>query len=166
MRGLAAMKHINLTQGKIAIVDDEDFDDLSKFKWHALRQRDGSFCACRMSGRPKRQRVYMHRQILCVVDRQFFVDHKNHNPLDNRRSNIRIATPAQNRHNSRPNNVKKTSKFLGVSWSKEHKSFRVALSINGKQQIIARSADEVEAAKLYNEAARKHYGEFAYINKI
>lgn len=166
MRGLAAMKYINLTQGQVAIVDAIDFVSLSKFKWHALRQRDGSFCACRMSQRPNRQRIYMHREIMGVVDRQFFVDHKNHNTLDNRRINIRIATPAQNRHNSRPNNEKKTSKYLGVSWSQAHKSYRVVLAVNGKQQVIARSVDERRAARIYNKAAKEHYGEFAYLNKL
>lgn len=162
----AIMKHIQLTQGQFAIVSDRDYLPLIKYKWHALNIGRG-YVACRMDGkRPNRIRIYMHRQILCVSDPRLFVDHKNHCTLDNQRSNIRIATAKQNRHNSRGNNEPKSSKYKGVSYDKRDKVFVVQLAVDGRQRKVGRSKDELTAAKIYNQAALKYYGRFAYINEI
>lgn len=158
------MKRISLTQGQFAIVSDKDYKSLIVFKWHALKLKHG-FVACRMEGlRPNRIRVYMHRQIMGAID--LFVDHKNHNTLDNRRNNLRFATPAQNRHNSRPNNQPKSSRFLGVSFDQSQKLFVAQISIDGRPTKVGRFKDEITAAIRYNKAAKKHYGEFAYLNDI
>ena len=97
---------------------------------------------------------------------QLFVDHKNHNTLDNRRGNLRFATAAQNRHNSRPNNELKTSRFLGVSLDQSTQLFVAQLSVNGRPTKVGRFKDEVTAALKFNEAAKKHYGEYAYLNEV
>lgn len=160
------MKRIALTQGLYATIDEVDFDRVSSHKWHALRQRRGIF-ACTMVGKkPSRKRVYMHRYILGVEQPTTLVDHIDHNQLNNTRSNLRLATHAQNRHNSRANDELKTSKYLGVSYCKKRSAFVAQLSVNGKRLIAGKSKDENEAAILYNIAAKLHYGEFANLNVI
>lgn len=159
------MKRIELTQGKFAIVSNEDYHSLSGYKWHTLKCKHG-FVACRMEGiRPNRVRVYMHRQIMGVNDSCIFVDHKDHDTLNNMRSNLRLATPAQNRHNSRPNRQPKTSRFLGVSFDEKENLFVAQVSVNGKPKKW-RFKDEISAALKYNAAAKEHYGEFAYLNQL
>lgn len=93
------------------------------------------------------------------------IDHINHNPLDNRKCNLRICSFKQNRHNS--TSVKNSSsKYMGVSYDKRRGYFRVQLAINGKQKELGRFQNEIDAAKFYNEQAIKHYGEFANLNNI
>lgn len=164
------MKLIPLTQNQFAIVDDDSFESLSKYKWHALKFKAG-FVACRMErltvGIDGRKRIYMHRQIMGFNHSSLpLIDHKDHNTLNNQKGNLRLATHAQNRHNSRANNEVKTSKYLGVSYDKGKKKYRVALVVKGKQKTIGRFKTEIAAAKAYNDAAKIHYGEFAIMNQI
>ena len=80
------MKTITLTQGKVALVDDEDFEELCKHKWCANR-RAGMYYVLRRVTLPtgKQISILMHRQILGLTDPKIFTDHINHDPLDNRR---------------------------------------------------------------------------------
>ena len=159
------MKEIPLTQGEFAIVDDVDYDWLSQWKWHA-RKEGLNFYAARNP--PKKSgntaKIYMSRQILrlhCGDSRES--DHINHNTLDNRRGELRICTHQQNLRNRKsfPN---KTSRFKGVNWCKRLKNWQVAIRATGKTIYLGRFKDEKEAALAYNKAAKKYYGEFAYLN--
>ena len=89
------IKLIPLTQGKFAIVDAEDYDRLSQYKWQAEKHKT-TFYAKRKS---KYKSIKMHREIL-KPSNGMICDHKNHNGLDNRRCNIRLCTHAQNQHNT------------------------------------------------------------------
>lgn len=95
-------------------------------------------------------------------------DHKNRNKLDNRRSNLRICTSSQNHQNSRARakRAKIHSRFKGVCWDKENNKWRVGLRLNYKAVDVGRFTDEIEAAKAYDEAARKAFGEFALTNFV
>lgn len=101
------MKEIKLTKGQVAIVDDEDFEELNKYKWHATKHRN-AFYARRANYGKRPHQVYMHRQILEGVK---IVDHINLNSLDNRRSNLRSVNPSQSCLNR---NIKNKSGFRGV----------------------------------------------------
>lgn len=91
------------------------------------------------------------------------VDHINHNGLDNRKANLRIATFSENRRNSRK--AKDTSsKYKGVSWHKNNKKWHAGININGRRKHLGSFDDEIQAAKAYDEVARKYHGEFSSLN--
>ncbi len=94
--------------------------------------------------------------------REFVIDHIDRNPLDNRRANLRLATIAQNNMNkrSRPG----VSKFKGVIYRARKKLWVARITVNRKRKYIKSCKSEIDAAKAYDEAAKKYYGQFAYLN--
>jgi hypothetical protein len=161
------MKQIPLTQGKIALVDDADFEWLSQFKWYAQKTTYGGYtaargCSCWLN--KKLHMILMHRQITSCPF-QSIIDHKNHNPLDNRRINLRICSRTENNRNSNIS-LRNTSGFKGVIWDKVLKKWRTRICFNKKQKHIGLYTTKVEAAKSYNDAAIKYFGEYANLNNI
>ena len=159
-----AFRRIPLTQGKYAIVDPEDFERLNKHKWHAVKQSN-TYYAIRCFG-PAKKTTYirMHREVIHPPD-HLVVDHINHNGLDNRKANIRPATRSQNNFNRLIIKRKGlSSKYKGVAWKKEKKKWRVQMHFNGKLIFLGYFKDEIQAAKEYDKAAKKYYGEFAFLN--
>lgn len=166
------MKLISLTQGKFAMVDDEDYDFLMQWKWCAssaigrnTRYATRSELYTKNKLRPC---VKMHRVILKITDPNTKVDHINHDGLDNQKINLRIGTHAQNMMNRTGYG---RSKYLGVSAdsssAKGGKIRWVARVSHQKKRIHLGVFDnEIDAALAYNEAAEKYYGEFANLNKI
>lgn len=127
------MKTILLSQGKFAIVDDEDYEKLSKYKWCA-NNRHGCWYAVRTSNK---KIIRMHRQILGLKKGDGMkTDHVNHNGLDNRRCNLRICTLAENNHNRQRNKKWRSSKFKGVSWDKKMEKWRTQICYNYKLTYI------------------------------
>ena len=112
------MKEIKLTRNQIALVDDEDFDRLSQFKWHVsktgFKKENYTWYAVRTKVTTKHETIFMHREVLGLTGKPERIDHADHNGLNNQKSNLRIATLSQNQANRRllPNN--KTG-FKGVS---------------------------------------------------
>ena len=161
------MKKIKLTQGKYALVDDEDFERLNHYKWFA--QRSGNtFYAVRniTTGKGKQKTISMHRVILSLGfgDPQK-VDHKNHYGLDNRRDNLRICTHRQNMQNMNPHK-NGSSAYKGVWWSKEKQKWLAAIRVNGKLKHLGIFVSEREAAKAYDKAAVELFGNYAQVNKV
>jgi len=141
-------RKIPLTRGKFAIVDPEDYYQLSRYKWHT-EKTSSTFYASR--GCSKRHRKsgfirFMHRYII-KAPRNMCVDHINHNGLDNRKANLRLATSAQNSRNRKKNTTKTTSKYKGVFWSKKRKKWLAQIVLNKKQSYLGLFEDETEAAK-------------------
>jgi len=112
--------------------------------------------------RVKRKTIMMHRFIL-NAPRHLVVDHINHNGLDNRKSNLRLCTRAENSRNRRSFN-NKSSRYKGVSWDKQRKLFLAAIRCNGKYYNLGRFKSETAAAKAYDKKTRELFGEFAYLN--
>ena len=159
-------RRIPLNQGKYAIVDSDDYERLRKYKWY-VSKRSNTFYAIRHKWLPEQKRhttVSMHREIIEVPD-GMFVDHINHRGLDNRKANVRPATPADNARNARyPKRKNATSKYRGVWYNKKKKRFRAVIGINNTRKIIGNYKNEIDAAKAYDKAAKKYYGEFAMLN--
>lgn len=159
------MKKIPLTQGKFALVDDADYDELSRSKWHAVKAHK-TFYACRAALNPatgiKTNKQSMHRQIL-MPKGNLVVDHINHNGLDNQRSNIRVCSHTENMRN-REKNYSNKSGYKGTTWDKHHKKWKSFIHLGGKDKILGYYFCLIRAAKSYDEAASKYYGEFALTN--
>lgn len=158
------MKHIfvhSKTHGlKCITVDEEDYDELIKHTWSVSKTGNGSLYA---STSINCKKVKMHRMILNVNDKKILIDHKNHDGLNNTKSNIRECTIRQNNINKR-SRKNSSSKYLGVSLYKRDNRWRADVRVNGKTIWIGYFDTEELAAKAYDKAALKHHGEFANLN--
>ena len=152
------MKKIPLTRGRVALVDDEDYERLAQYKWYCTWHN----YAVRDVG-PRL--ISMASEVLQTENR---VDHKNNNSLNNQRYNLRECTVSQNAFNTKK--IKgASSKYKGVSFQRSRKLWYTCISfrdIFGQKAKIFLGRFEVEkdAAKAYDEAARRYQGKFATLN--
>jgi len=158
--GFTMPKRIPLTQGRVAIVNNADYEGLSQHKWYATK--GGAVWYAKRDERGKT--VLMHQLILNPpVGTES--DHINGDGLDNRRSNLRLCTHAQNQMNSRKR-TNCSSQYKGVDWDKSHCKWRARIMADGKRHHLGYFDDEIDAARAYNKAAKKGFGEFAKLNAI
>ena len=163
--GDSSMKYIPLTQDKFAIVDDDKYDELVKHEWFAEKGKS-TYYAARWSPRinGKQHHIAMHRLLLGLCEGDgIFSDHRNRNGLDNRISNLRTCSNSQNRMNSLLQ-VNNTSGYKGVSWHKGHNRWSVNITVDRNKVTLGSFFCLIKAARAYDEAAIKHYGEFANTN--
>lgn len=157
------MKEIPLTQGKAALVDDADYEWLMAMgKWYAFKHRNAWYAARMEVAGNKKKPIRMHRQIVSAPA-NILVDHEDGNGLNNTRSNLRFATNAQNGMNRGPQ-VNNTNAYKGVSFGKHHKTWRAQIQINGTVKHIGTFATPEIAARAYDEAAKRYFGDFAWLN--
>jgi hypothetical protein len=153
------MKLIPLTQGKFAQVDDEGYEYLNQWKWH-VKKTINHYSARRWI--TQGEAISMHRQIMRLTSKEkMVIDHKDHNPLNNQKSNLRICTTKQNTVNRTPHGK---SKYLGVWWHEKTKKWIAHIKLNGKPKHLGGFNNEEDAAKLYDIKAKELYGEFANLN--
>ena len=145
---------------KYAMVDDDDYDFLIQYKWYGVQQRGENWYAILSSSRYGASR--MHRLITNVQKGQV-VDHIDHNGLNNQKNNLRVCTMSENCKNT-SSRKDSTSKYLGVSFHKMTKKWQASVYNNQTQIYIGLFKNEIDAAKAYNESAKKYHGEFANIN--
>ena len=158
------MKEIPLTQGCVAIVDEGDYEGLMRNKWYATKMKGGTKAARKSPREEGRQKsIYMHRVIMNAKRGQY-VDHRNHDTLDNRRVNLRLCTHGQNQAN-RHKFAGCASRFKGVTRAKR-KGYWQAKIYAGGMSRLGIFADERDAAGAYNVAAIDRFGEFALLNII
>jgi hypothetical protein len=155
-------REIPLTQGQVAIVDAEDYARLSLHKWFAawdpgtLSFRAGRN-APRVNGRQKP--IYMHRAVLCVENHdKRHVDHRNHNTLDNRKQNLRIASSSENQCN-RAKQKNNTTGYKGVQV--RGKRFTAFIGARGERHYLGCFSTATEAYCAYCTAASRLHGEFS-----
>lgn len=165
-------KEIILTKGMVAIVDDEDFDYLNNWKWHYNKTpHSKTGYAMRTSYENGKKTIRMHRLLFEYYKQDIDgeIDHIDRDGLNNQKSNLR--------HCSRSENIRNVSswggcKYKGVSFykriinNKTYEYYRARIQVNKKSILIGLFKDEIEAAKEYNKAAKKYFGEFANLNKI
>jgi hypothetical protein len=157
------VKTISLTQGKVALVDDEDYEYLSQWKWFAHFDGWNWYAGRNAPAETKSGYTFlhMHQDIMrdTVVDR-WHVDHENGDGLNNQRHNLRIATPSQNQHNTRMRKDN-TSGVKGVSFHRQSGRWHPHLSYQG-QQIPLGYYDTFEEAVAVRKAAELEYhGDYA-----
>lgn len=160
------MKEIELTQGLVALVDDDMFDELNKFKWCAHRsvKSKNTFYAVRnkRAGRKVVGNFLMHREILKPPD-GMDTDHRDGNGLNNQRYNLRTCTRTQNNANRKPY-LNTLSKFKGVSWRKDRDKWRAYIKIDRQYIHLGHFDLEIDAAIAYDTKAIELFGEFARLN--
>lgn len=144
-------KNIVLKNGLLAIVDDEDYDFLSQWKWHT------DTWGYPVSGD---KNVKMHRRVLNKID-GFEIDHINRNKLDNRKENLRYVTRSQNQMNTEKTKRNKTG-YKGVSM--DSGKYRATIGVNGKTVHSKRFDTAEQAAKEYDSMAKRFFGRFAVTN--
>lgn len=145
---------IQLSRGEVAIVDDENFEELSQSKWH-----------CDKQGYAVRgDHEYMHR-IIMNAPKGMTVDHINGDKLDNRRENLRLCEHAENMRNMKKHKDNKSG-YKGVSWNKYHKRWVATIGFNYEHIRIGFFDNIHDAARAYNERAKELFGEFASINEV
>lgn len=157
------MRTIPLTQGKVAIVDDEDYEELSKHKWYAT-EKYGKWYAVRHLPRQRRKQkaIQMHRKIIGFPEGKD-IDHINHNGLDNRRANLRICTRSQNKKNSL--GYKNNSSGLnGVSWHKRDKRWEANIRKGGRLIHLGYFNDKDQAGRAVDKKAKELFGDFSILN--
>lgn len=148
------MKKIRLSKKNLifAKVDDVDYKLVSQYKWHW----DGKYAKGEVNGKI----TYMHRLIMNFPKQ---VDHINSDRLDNRRKNLRISDSFGNARNKVSFS---RSGFKGVRKQSLANTYMARICVDKKEFYLGSFSTAVEAAKAYNRAARKYFGEFAKLNKI
>lgn len=157
------MREIPLTQGMVALVDDEDYESVNEYKWCAWHDDARTrvwYAVSWVDGRLTK----MHQLILNrPIGRD--IDHRNSNGLDNRRANLRLCTRSQNLANMEKRRGNTSSRYKGVNFHKHTGKWRAEIG-SGSGKYIGVFATEEDAARAYNEAARKLWGEFALLNEV
>lgn len=143
------------------LIDCADVDLVKGYRWGLRRDSHTGYAVSQAKGSDPL--IKMHRLIMGLRDSKILVDHTNHNGLDNRRVNLRIATRSGNAHNSRPT-TGESSQYKGVSWHAKASKW-VAYAASGyENHYLGIFKDEVDAAMEYDRVAVKLHGEFACLN--
>lgn len=152
------MKRIPLTKNKFAIVDDEDYENLNRFKWylsntgyamhsiHLGKDSDGKY---------KHKNISMHR-LINKTPKGMDTDHINHNTLDNRKCNLRTVSRKQNHWNMKTREDSKSG-FRGVSWLRSRKRWRVRIMVNYKEIYVGRFKELSDAIIARKKAEEKYH---------
>lgn len=158
------MREIKLTQGKIALVDDEDYERLNQWKWCAKKHRNTFYAYRGVWKNGRVEYMSMHREVMgLVTNGGGLIDHKDQNGLHNWKDNLRIASLSINAYNCKMN-IRNTSGFRGVIWHKAAKSFIAVIGIEKKKKHLGCFPSKVDVAKAYDEAAIQYYGKDAILN--
>ncbi|MGB8227069.1 MAG: HNH endonuclease [Sedimentisphaerales bacterium] len=149
-------RYILLPKGRYVIVDAKDYEKLIAHKWgiksafaYAVRKEKG-------------KRIYMHNEIM-TPPAGFVVDHKDGNGLNNSRENLRVATKSQNISN-RKKKKGCSSRYKGVCRREEKRKWEASIYYKGKHIFLGYFDTEEDAARAYDEAAKRYQGEFAVLN--
>lgn len=147
-------RSIPLSKGLSALIDEDDYHIVSKYKWHSSQ----GYAAATLINEGASTSILMHRLILNPPP-GYVVDHINGTRSDNRRSNIRICSHAENLCN-RPMQANNTSGYKGVSWSKRKQKWQALIESKGRQIHLGYYDNKIEAAAAYAEAAKSIHGQY------
>ena len=158
---------IPLTKGFFATIDEEDYELISKHRWYVdiCPRVKGCLCYARIkTDKHNPKAIYMHRLILGIHKSSIpWVDHIDHNGLNNSKSNLRLVSKKENLRNMRPQ-IGRSSIFKGVALEKSRNNWKASIRINGKGKNLGRFKTEIEAALQYDKYAKLYWGKYAYLN--
>lgn len=148
-------------------VDDADYSDVKKYNWYLNPNANGRLYVRGryVKGTGKVKYTFLHRYLL-NAPRGMLVDHIDGNPLNCQRSNLRLATAAQNAANVPKTKRKTSSQYKGVYWNRADQYWCTAIKVDGKAIYLGRTHFEVVAARVYDYWAKRIYGEFARLNAV
>jgi hypothetical protein len=173
-------RRIKLTQGQYAIVDTWRYDELSQYKWYAHKGKTTYYAyrAARTGEKRKCKNIKMHHEVMKLRKAEYriqntgdsewnqrlIVDHKNGDGRDNREVNLRLADYSQNSQNRGKVRRRCRSRYKGVGYSERLRKWRAQICFRGRKKHLGYYADEAEAARAYDRAARRYHGRFARLN--
>ena len=153
------MKYIQLTQNKKTIVDDEDYERLSKRTWYYA---NGYACQKTLYSKNRDRKIILMQKVIMNADKKTLIDHINRDKLDNRKSNLRTATHGQNNINGKIR-YDNTSGYRGVSFQKKWNKWVAMIKVNGKHIYLGGYTNPLEASRAYENASRKYFGGFTNV---
>lgn len=156
-----AIAFVPVCGGQTVIIDAEDAPMVNKYRWYVNNY--GYVCTRRVDSEGAERTVLLHRMLLKPGSSAVPVDHRNNNPLDNRRSNIRICTPAQNSANRRKSK-RNTSGYKGVSYYAIAGTWKAQMGSEYQNKCLGHFRSAEDAARAYDYAALERSGEFAVLN--
>ena len=157
------MRQIKLTNGQIAQVDNEDYEKASAFNWTARKGRHTTYASRHVWIGGKRTTQTLHQFIMGGNLQKLYVDHRDGDGLNNQKYNLRFCTIAQNAMNQRTQD-NRSSKYRGVGFNKPRGRYQARIQFNKKSISLGYFTDQSIAAKAYDIAANKYFGEFARLN--
>lgn len=159
MRLRKVCKVIKLYSGECCKVSIEDYEYLSQYKWTLFKSEKWKYAIRSEKGKT----IFMHREIMGVTDKYKYVDHIDHNGLNNQRSNLRVSDNRFNQYNV-PKKSSSKQKYKNIRELGNDK-WQIRMRTPKGGRIHKNVKGERQAVKLYNELAIKHHGEFAYIQE-
>ena len=157
------MKEIQLTQGKVTLVDDEKYEYLNQWKWCALKRKKIYYAVRHTSRKNGKSKVLAMHRVIINAKQNELTDHIDGDGLNNVIKNLRIATQSQNQMN-RGRQINNTSGYMGVVWRKDKKKWYSKIILNKKQIYGGCYLSPIEAAKSYDSLARQYHRDFAKTN--
>lgn len=149
----------NPNLGLFAVIDDEDFERINRYKWDIIRAPYTMYARRRIQINLKRTTILMHREIMNADD-GVLIDHKNGNGLCNSKTNLRVVTHAQNMQN-RQLDRRNQSGCTGVCWYPQKNKWQVSIMAEGKRKHLGHFANLEDAIAARRAAEAKYYGDFA-----
>lgn len=162
------MRKIRLTQGKYALVDDEDFEWLNQWKWFADKVGNIWYASRGLYNKELHKHTKMLRmhRLIMKDPKGKLIDHLNGNGLNNQKKNLRVCGKSDNAKNCKVNRLNNTSGYKGVSLYKGGPLWHACIRLNYKSIHLGQFIKKDDAALAYNKAAKKIFGKFAKLNRI
>lgn len=153
---------IKLYSGEYVRVDDEDYERLNQYNWYLFKSEKWCYAIRNQCNGGKQKTVFMHREVMGVTDPKEYVDHRDHDGLNNQKSNLRKSNNCFNQYNV---GKKTTSKQKYKCIRQKKGKWQVRIRIPEGRRIERSANTEEEAVKLYNDLVTKYHGEFAYLQE-
>lgn len=159
-------RKVPLSRGKFAVVDEEDFERVSEYQWHAQWSPHAKTFYGKTAYRDKYRTLivlHLHRFVLGTTNDLVLVDHRDHDGLNCRKLNLRECDKSQNAANGRMRSTN-TSGYKGVSFYPQSGKWRAIICLHYKNISLGLHVEKIDAARAYDQKAIELFGEFAHLN--